>query len=265
MKSVSNGRQATETIRTKSVKDTAQKAKELNWLFAFREKCADCPRSIPGQPKPPAPDLIFPESDLGIEVTEYLLGQGKAGSHPRRLESVRRRIVQTAQSEYEKNISHCLQVLVIWATTDCPSNDEEKTIVEALVRLVMIQTSGNGRLWRIGWEQFDEPVLQKYVAEVSISLIGDTGPSCWGNSAAFWLWDVKKRVQVILNEKEPKVSTYRKFCNKVWLLIVADRSWFSSKLFPDQNFAKATFSSSFDRAFLFDEASSLVYKLRIER
>src|SRR5262245_29584314 len=100
----------------KATKDTLQKEKELNWLFAFQENCPDCPRSIPDQPNEPAPDLIFSESDLGIEVTEYLLGQGKAGSHPRRLESVRRRIVQTAQSEYEKNMSHCLRVLVIWAT-----------------------------------------------------------------------------------------------------------------------------------------------------
>src|SRR5262245_37083504 len=58
--------------------------------------------------------------------------------------------VQTDQSEYEKNFSHCLQVLVIWATTGCPSNDEAKIIAEALAQLVMIQTSGNGKLWRIG-------------------------------------------------------------------------------------------------------------------
>jgi hypothetical protein len=142
--------------------------------------------------------------------------------------------------------------------------EKEKIIAEALARLVMIQTSGNGRLWRIGWEQFDEPVLQKYVAEVSIYLIGDTGRSCWGNSAAFWLWEAEKRVQVILNEKEPKVSTYRKFCNKVWLLIVADKSWLSSNLFPNQDFANAVFHSSFDRAFLLDESSAAVYKFKIE-
>jgi hypothetical protein len=70
-------RQAIEIIRTKSVKDAAQKAKELNWLLAFREKCPNCPRSIPDQPKGPAPDFIFSESDLGIEITEYLLGKEK--------------------------------------------------------------------------------------------------------------------------------------------------------------------------------------------
>jgi hypothetical protein len=141
--------QATEIIGTKLAKDTAQKAKELNWLLAFREKCPDCPRSIPHQPNPPAPDLIFPESDVGIEVIEYLLGQGKDGSHSRRLESVRGRIVRDAQLEYERKFNHCLQVSVIWATANCPTKREEKTLSQRLARLVAMRTSSSGRSWRI--------------------------------------------------------------------------------------------------------------------
>ena len=256
-------RQAIEIIRTKSVKDTAQKAKELNCLLAFREKCPDCPRSTPDQPNPPAPDLIFSERGLGIEVTEYLLGQGKDGSHSRRLENVRGRIVRDAQLEYERKFNHCLQVVVSWATADRPTKHEEKTLSQTLARLVAMQMSGSERSWRITWEQFGEPTLEKYVAELSIYLVGDR--SCWSSAPAFWLWEAEQRVQIALDEKEPKTSEYRNFCRELWLLIVADRSWLSSKFFPDQNFAKATFSSSFDRAFLFDEASSLVYELRIER
>ncbi len=249
----------------KSTKDTAQKEKELNWLLAFQEKCLEYPRSIPDQPNPPAPDLIFSKSGLGIEVTEYLLGQGKDGSHSRRLESIRRRILREAQSEYEKNVSHCLQVSVIWAAADCPTKREEKAISQKLAQLVAMQTSGSGRLWQISWERFDEPTLEKYVAEVSIYLIGDQSQSCWSSGTALWLWEAEPRVQVALDEKEPKVSDYRRFCRELWLLIVAEKLWLSSKFFPDQNFAKATFRSSFDRAFLLDEASGLVYELRIER
>jgi hypothetical protein len=256
--------QVAEIIGMKSTQDTAQKEKELNWLLDFQEKCLDCPRSIPDQPNSPAPDLVFSEHDLGIEVTQYLLGQGKNGSHSRRLEGVRRKIVREAQSEYERNISHCLQVSVSWATMDCPTKREEKAISQALARLVTIQSRGSGKLWRIGWEQFDQPVLQKYVTEVSIYLFGDIGQSCWASAAAFWLWEAEKRVQVAMDEKKPKVSDYRKFCRELWLLIVADKSWLSSMFFPDQDFAKAIFRSSFDRAFLL-EASSFVHELRIER
>lgn len=249
----------------KRTKDAAQKEKKLTWLFAFQEKCFDCPRSIPDQPNSPAPDLMFSESNLGIEVTEYVLGQGKNGSESRRLETIRRRIVRDAQSEYEKNASHCLQVSVIWATMDCPTTREQKAVSQALARPVAMQTLGGGRLWRMGWEQFDESVLQKYVAEISIYLVGDIGQSCWSSVPAFWLWAADKRLQKAIDEKEPKASAYRNSCRKLWLLIVADKSWLSSKFFPDENLAKATFHSSFDRAFLLDEASSLVYELRIER
>jgi hypothetical protein len=253
-----------ESLSGEPTKDIAQKEKELSWLLIFQEQCSDCPRSIPDQPEGPAPDFIFSESGLGIEVTEYLLGQGKGGSHSRRLERVRQRVVREAQSEYERNIPLCLQVSVIWATMDCPTKPEQKAISQALARLVASQTSGSGKLWRLDWEQFDELVLQKYVAEVSIYLMGEIGQSSWSSAAASWLWEAKKRVQVALDEKEPKISAYRKFCRELWLLIVADKSWLSSKFFPDHDFANAIFQSSFDRAFLLDESSSKVYKVKME-
>ena len=129
-----------KALAMKPTRDIAQKKKELSWFLIFQEQCLDCPRSIPDQPKGPAPDLIFSESGLGIEVTEYLLGQGKDGSHSRRLERVRQRVVREAQSEYERNIPLCLQVSVIWATMDCPTKREEKAISQALARLVASQT-----------------------------------------------------------------------------------------------------------------------------
>jgi hypothetical protein len=253
-----------KALAMKPTGDIAQKKKELSWLLIFQEQCLDCPRSIPDQPEGPAPDLIFSKSGLGIEVTEYLLGQGKDGSHSRRLERVRQRVVRKAQSEYERNFPLCLQVEVIWATMDCPTKREEKPISQALAGLVASQTSGSGKLCRISWEQFDELVLQKYVAEVSIYLMGEIGQSGWSSAAAFWLWEAKKRVQVALDEKEPKISAYRKFCRELWLLIVADKSWLSSKFFPNHDFANAIFHSSFDRAFLLDASSASVYEVKIE-
>jgi hypothetical protein len=253
-----------KALAMKPTRDVAQKKKELSWFLIFQEQCLDCPRSIPDQSEGPAPDLIFSEHDLGIEVTEYLLGQGKGGSHPRRLENVRRKIVRDAQSEYERNISHCLEVSVSWATTDCPTKREEKAISQALAWLVAMRMSGSGRSWRISWEQFDQPILAKYVAEVRVYLMDDHGQGCWSSVPAFWLWEAKQRVQAALNEKEPKISAYRKFCRELWLLIVADQSWLSSRFFPDYDFANAIFHSSFDRAFLLDASSASVYKVKIE-
>ncbi len=240
-----------------------QKQKEFTWLRAFQKQCLACPRSIPDQPKPPAPDLLFEECSLGIEITEYLQGQGKEGSRLRRLENVRRRIVNEAQTEYESHIHHCLQVSVHWATEDCPAKREGKAVAQALARIVASQTFENQRLWRIGWQQFADPIVERYVAEVSISLIGERGQSCWFSNATIWDGKAEPRIQAALDQKESKVAQYREICGEVWLLMVADGAWLSSKFFPNETFGQAVFNSSFDRAFLLDTTNSDVYELKL--
>jgi len=92
--------------------NTEKKDKELKRLLAFQKNCPECPRSASIQPEPPAPDIIFPECGLGIEITEYSLGQGKDGSRPRQHETVHQRIAQVAQTEYEASLKHHLHVQV---------------------------------------------------------------------------------------------------------------------------------------------------------
>lgn len=243
-------------------KDTAQKKKELEWLLAFQARCSDCPRSAPEQREPPAPDIIFPNKGLGIELTQYLLDQGKNGSYPHRLERVREQIVREAQSEYESSNSECLQVSVFWANEQCPKNEEREFISHCLAQLVRTRPEKSRC---INWEQFKNPTLENYIEEVRVDhLISDKSQSCWSSSAALWLGEAGKRAQVALDEKEPKVSQYRKFSQEVWLLIVAQRSWLSSRFFRDPP-PQPTLYSSFDRVFLLDEASSCVEEFKVER
>lgn len=104
----------------------SKKSRELERLLAFQKICLECPRSKPSQPKPPAPDIIFDECNLGIEITEYSLGQSKDGSLPRRLESVRQRITCAAQIKYELTSKHWIQVSIMWANERCPAKKRRK-------------------------------------------------------------------------------------------------------------------------------------------
>src|SRR5439155_15890826 len=207
---------------------TRQKDVELKWFNLFQRKIPDCPRSRPVQPLPPAPDLIFSDCDLGIEITEYSLGQAKEGSHPRRIESVHRKIVREAKRDYELGIKRCLQVSVFWANTGCPTKHEEKILAQSIRRLVRSRTCQNQKMWRIEWKQFDNEILQRFVAEISIYVVGEEGASCWASAASIWAWEANKRAQITLDTKEPKVWQYKKFCNEIWLLIVANKEWLSS-------------------------------------
>lgn len=236
---------------------------ELKWFHLFQKKIADCPHSQPVQPLPPAPDLVFSDCDVGIEITEYLLGQGEGGSHSRQTESVHRKIVREAEHDYELHVKHCLQVSVFWANAECPTKREEKILIESITQLVLSQTWQNQKIWRIDWQQFDDLTLQKFVAGISMCLVGDEGPSCWASTASIWAWEANKRVQIALDQKEPKVSQYRSFCSEIWLLIVANREWLSSRYFHDPMLEGMKFRSSFDRAFVLDEASGMACELQL--
>jgi len=127
---------------------------ELKWFRLFQKKIADCPHSQPVQPLPPAPDLVFSDCNVGIEITEYLLGQGEGGSHSRQIESVHRKIVREARHDYELHVKHCLQVSVFWANAECPTKREEKILTESITQLVLSRTWQNQKSCAMAGPQF---------------------------------------------------------------------------------------------------------------
>jgi hypothetical protein len=240
-----------------------KKKNEFRWFQMFQRISPGCPQGKPLHRKRQKPDIIFPKLALGIEITEYILGQGRKGSPLRRLETVRRKIVRDAQAGYERHGTRRLQVTVIWANLDCPSKCEEDQLARAITRLLLSLDWQQRRIWHVDWEHFVEPILQKYVQEVSAYSL-DANESCWGSSAVAWLSGAKERLQRALEQKESKVVQYRQFCREIWLLIVASRGWLSSMYFDDAAEAlNGTFASSFDRAFLLDERTATVSELSL--
>ena len=90
------------------------------------------------------------------------------------------------------------------------------------------------------------------------------GQSCWSSKSALCPGEAAPRIQVALNEKEKKVAEYRKYCQKIWLLIVSDAEFFSSRFFQDDKLQCATFNSSFDRVFLLDEVRNSIHEFKVQ-
>jgi hypothetical protein len=242
-----------------------KKVKELRELLAFQAKCLECPRSTPLQREPPAPDIVFQECNLGIEITEYSLGQGKGGSQPRQLEVVHQRVARAAQAEYEATIKHCLQVSIGWAIQKCPSKQEEGGIAHAVAQLVAAQDFWSQKIHRIDWREFHNSLLKKFIHFISIFVISDHGQSCWSSMACFPFPRETHRIQTTLNEKEFKISGYRQVCRTVWLLIVANGEFLSSQFSPEPSIPKTRFSSSFDRVFLLETPGNSVHEINVEQ
>jgi hypothetical protein len=243
----------------------AKKDAELERFLAFQERCPECPNSKPSQPAPPGPDIVFEECDLGIEITEYSLGQSKDGSRPRQLETVHQRIAHAAQAEYELSIKRRLQVSVLWTIfNECPAKREEKSIAQAIARLVTAKTSTRQETCSAACPQFNSSLLQKYGVEVSVYPIDAQGPSCWSSVACFCFPQEAPRIQAALDEKESKIPEYRQSCRNLWLLIVADGTFLSSQFHQDQTIRNTTFCSSFDRVFLLHEPRNAIHEFKVE-
>ncbi len=243
-----------------------KKAKELERLRAFQKGCIDCPRSTLTQPDPPAPDGLFIDHSIGIEVTEYSLGQGQNGSLPRQQEIIHQRIAAQAQSLYEAKLSRHLQVNILWTIINaCPMLREENQISQTIARCVSENTSIQLQICRVSWKDFNDPLFTKYGIEISICPIPGVGKSCWSSMACFVFPPEAVRIQNVLDEKESKVADYRKRCAKVWLLIVASHDFFSSQFTPDSRLAGMKFKSSFDRVFLMEEPQETVHEFQIRQ
>lgn len=246
--------------------DALKKGRELERLLTFQIAYPDCPCSALIQPEPPAPDGYFPEHNLGIEITEYSLGQGKGGSLPRQQETVHQRIAREAQALYEQKLSRHLNVSIIWTIfTACPALREEKQIAQTIARQVFENTSIHLQMCQVSWEVVNDPLFTKYGIEISICPIEGVGKSCWSSMACFGFPSEAIRIQNVLDEKEPRVIDYRKTCEKVWLLIVASREFFSSQFTPDSSLGRMKFNSSFDRVFLLEEPQNAIHEFQINR
>jgi hypothetical protein len=248
-----------------STKDAAQKKRERDWFLSFQHKCPDCPRSNPVQLPPPAPDILFKEDDLGIEITQYLLNQGETGSHPCRLETTRECIMRMAQSLYEFQSHDCLQVSILWANSRCPEKADQRELAQAIRHIVLTRDKSN-RIWRIEWREFSEPLLQKYIHSISVCFIAHEGKSCWTNCTAFCFGTLRYMVesfQGLLDAKQDRIETYRKTATRTWLLIVADKNLFSSDISSHGALLENSFNSAFNRVFVLDEHRDKLLELRL--
>jgi len=246
--------------------ETNKKAREFERLLAFQNACLDCPRSAPAQPAPPAPDGLFTAEKLGIEITEYSLGQGKPGSLPRQQETVHQRIAHQAQSLYEARLTRHLQVNILWTIfTSCPALREEPQIAQEIARHVLESTHDQLHICRVSWKNINNALLTKYGIEISICPIEGAGKSCWSSMACFSFPPEAARIQKALDEKESKVTEYRKTCDEVWLLLVASSEFLSSQFTPDSSLEKMQFTSSFDRVFLLEEPRNTIHEFQIAR
>ncbi len=247
---------------SKSPKAKRQKENELRWLRIAQEKCPTFPRSNPEPAKPPAPDIIFRDQDLGVEVTRFFHDRVQGGSSPlRALESERRRIVNLAKLAFEESSNERLFVIVMWTPDLRLSKHDQKALVPGIASVVRRLVARSAPSWVPDWSQAEEVVLGSRIGRIWVDRRSD-GPSHWCSPEGGSPGTSAIGVREAIRGKEAKVNEYRRWCQELWLLIVAEPH-FSSMFERDEEFDRAVFQTSFDRVFILDAVRGCVHELRI--
>ena len=245
-------------------KAQAVKQQELRWLRLCQKKCSAFPQTNPVSYDDERPDFRFEDASLGIEITRYIQDQGKCGSPLHELEIIQERIVKEAQEIFEQARNEQLQVSVGWISNVKPPKADRKNLARGIVQIVTRLVTQGQNCWQPDWTQPNEAALGKHFAKVWVDSLKQDS-SFWVCIEAGSLGYDVHRVQVVLGEKESKVAGYRKRCQEIWLVIVAEGRHISSTFFPDKDFETATFRTSFDRVFILDVFRNLVRELRVEK
>lgn len=242
-------------------KDEEKKKTELGWFLKFQKLCGDCPQT---QFVQSSPDILFSDGGLGIEITRYFLS-----NLDHQLEVLRRKVVRDAQAIYETNFhDHICVSVTWWPAKQCPNRKEQLNLAKALARLAGRFRPISETVSRVSWREFSDAFLERYINQVRVSLVDERSDGRWGGpeSLCFGTLDSEvSRFQNRLEEKEIKLAQYRKVCEQVWLLIVAESESFSSSISSHDSLGRASFRSSFDRTFLMDETLNRVTELTIRK
>lgn len=232
-----------------------QKLWEQHYLDLFAKLWPDFPRGTPTPADPPAPDFLLTLADriVGIELTAFIWDATESSGSPgHALHSLHDRTVQRAKYIWESRHFPAVDVGLIW-------NHHQKLLVrdvdplaEQLVELVARHVppiDGHVPLAypEPGWKE-----LPRHTVAVFVSRPAWLHESTWNffrGGAVHHLRNCHGRLQSILDQKEPKIVDYRRHCEEVWLLIVADALNIQSLVVIEEDLPEHNLTTSLDRAF----------------
>jgi hypothetical protein len=233
------------------------------------------PEALPGVPvlaDPPAPDalLFLPDKTRGIELTTFLWdATSPTGSPARALHSLRKQVMEHAAQLWDSQQQPAVDVSLIWNVRQCLLGSDVKTVSEQLVDLIARHVPDIDAHLTIAHPAPMWKELPKHTAAVFVARPAWLTKSIWDFSQAGsvpHLRDTFGRLQKILDEKDPKIPGYRKRCDEVYLLIVADGTTMQSLVVIDEDEVPIhSLVSSFDAAYFLSVTYQRVLKLSISR
>ncbi len=235
--------------------DKQKKQKERRYLMRFKEVCSafpdgevrDCER----------PDFIISrtEGDLGIEITQLFQTPAPSKRPLQEQESLRKRIVDEAQSQYNLLGNRPIWVTIYFNHNYLLKKRDVKALGDKVAGIVQRNIpSPNGPAKDEVYDWVNRDYFPEQISRVSVR---NGRKNLWSPSDfGFFPSLTPKEIQTELNRKNKLYKTYQKKCSSVWLIIVLDGSNLSSTFDVDDRDINAhVYNTAFDRVFLFENFS----------
>lgn len=237
--------------------------KECYFLVKAMQCCDEFPKG--DLQKHEHPDFIITQEDgtrVGIELTEYYRGQEKSkGSASRRNESTRQQIADAARRLYESEHNIPLWVMFSPCITLQMKGKRVEDIAAALVNVIVENLHGLGSQGKTIYLCETENVMfENVVSSIRLIKVQNATSSVWGFVEAGFIPINHEEIQHIIDNKNGKIENYRKDCDEVWLLIVAEGNRISSTIDTDgiSKLDNCKFESAFERVLFYDVCNESV-------
>jgi hypothetical protein len=251
------------------VKEAAKKARERTYLERFRQNFVAFPEGevVPSE----RPDFLIEAQPrrIGIEVIEYHVQEPDEdrGSETRAQEAKEDKVLRLASEQHRSRGLPPVVVSVVWHPHRALDSRRRTELVTDLAKLVQEHLPESSHSITIrrrhhpAWRSLPEEV-----ASLTVVLRESISKNSWTSvRAGFVPTLTPPDLQKVLWDKEVKVSSYRRQCEEVWLLIVA--RGFEPSTFGDLGLEVGVcrFESDFDRVFFLHYFDGAVTELRTRK
>jgi hypothetical protein len=237
----------------------AKKNWETRYLEKVKSMYPDFPKGtvIPHE----EPDFLISDAEdrVGVEMVQYVRGQGKQGSRSRWHEELHDEIVNLAKAKFVAHSAIPLSVHLHWFHHRDLRRRDAQWISDDLNRLVSTQASLRINE-TISFEPDYREKVSDFITRVSVRRKA-SGKSVWSNvevGPAEVSWP---ELQGLISAKNIKVGSYLRNCGRVWLVIVADGQRISTSGELSDRHRPLSLESSFEKILYYDADSQRVIEL----
>ena len=248
-------------------RQTLQKARERAYLERFRENFAEFPEGEVVSSE--SPDFLVKSRPrwIGIELIEYHVQEPDEGwgSPMRAQEGTEDKVLRSASRLYQSKDVPPVVVSVLWNPHRAFSRRRIQELAAVLADLVQEHLPELGHRVAIcyrrhpAWRSLPQEV-ESLTVDRQINFSENAWTSVRGASVPTL---TPPQLQKKIRNKEAKVSTYRRKCREVWLLIVARGFEPSTHVDIGSEVESYQYESGFDRVFFLHHANEYVAELHV--